>query len=172
MIFSHSSGVILGVIFISAKEIIMPTIKSISSLKVKRLSIIYFTFGTSLLLILVPLLLRTNYFILRIMEYFNESNFGITNEDKPLINFLIKAILFAFIELLIYVYRKNNNVNLFRREFNLYLSFIYLTLILPGFINTLIADRLVNSIYWITFLSLINININFLKKNLLPTKIS
>tara|TARA_B100000989_G_scaffold265434_1_gene218312 strand:- start:36 stop:1028 length:993 start_codon:yes stop_codon:yes gene_type:complete len=171
LIMSHSSGPIIGTLFISIKEILLPFFKSIRVYKLKKITLLFSIIASSIALIAIPFLLKTSYVTIRLGEYFQESRFSIfSNETKPLSTFALKIIILIFIELFFYFFKKNQR-SLIGIDFHLTMFLLYLIFLFTGiFIDIIISDRLVNCLYWITFLSLIDININLLKNNLILSK--
>jgi len=167
---SHSSGVFIGILFISIMEIFIPFVNYLMKLKLKIKTLIYFFISSALSLIIIPIFINSSYILVRVGEYFQETSFSDnTNEEKSFESILVKTGLLIFVEICIFFYKKSKKYIL-ESKFHLSFSIIYLLFTPATLISVVIADRLVNSLYWITLLSLIDINIEFLKKYLLPIK--
>lgn len=160
-IFSHSTGAVIIASFLSTQLLIFPIFKRIKKFKIRYDYIFYFIFSYFLIfLIAYPILINSSYIWTRIGEYFN---YDALNEVKSYSQFFIKALLLIIAE--IYLSTTSSHCYLSKR-LHQSLSFHYISLLAASLVlPVLITDRLINSIYWLTFLCLISLTSNILIKN-------
>ena len=110
LLLSHSSGVFIGILFISIMEIFIPFVNYLLKLKLKIKTLIYF-YKFSIIFNNNSILINSSYILVRTGEYFNETSFSdTTNEEKSLESILVKIGLLIFVEICLFLYKNQKNI--------------------------------------------------------------
>lgn len=166
-IFSHSSGIFLAftfLIYFYTKDLYT---KLILNFKLDK-KFLFLILGFSSFL--VPTLIWVNntdinYITTRTGQYINENSVN----TKSLDSFLIKLLFLMVLEFFSKYFSKNQ----FSKLFHNYILLNYSLSLIIGFVFVpLIADRLVNSLYWISLLSLFDIVVSLSIKYIKEIRIS
>ena len=158
---SHNTSIILSLFFTIYYYLNSTFINFIRSLKINKSTI--FVFGTliffGLIIIVTPQ--TSDYISSNIQQYLIEGNEYYDKAFVELNRTLIKFFFLVFLQFIIsYFYRFDRKAFYFSK----FILFVYLlSIIIAIFLSPIVADRIVNSFYWVTMLNLFNLTFLLLK---------
>tara|TARA_Y100000589_G_C27199029_1_gene648515 strand:+ start:11359 stop:12366 length:1008 start_codon:yes stop_codon:yes gene_type:complete len=151
-IFSHSTGVIITISFLTCQIFLIPAFNKIKNYKLKYKYLIYLFLSCFFLIIITyPIIRESSYVWTRIGEYFT---YDALNEVKSTSQFFIKGIILVISEIYLL---KSSIYGSISKKFHESLIFQYIFILLISlFLPIRLTDRLVLSIYWLTLICLIS----------------
>lgn len=160
--FSHSSGPLLCLIYLASSYLRSP-INALWRLKLHKRFLILLVPVLGLYFYFNYLSNNISYFIIRLDQY---TILDSGAEQKSLVSLILKILILILIQYLHKKFIRRTNLSLNKAQsFYFFLSAVYFTSILAIPVSTIIADRIINCVYWALVLMICDLIVSIFAKN-------